>query len=421
MDQRLRDKRWKPTYVLTLPAQPMKSDQVDDFFRTVHGLVSTANGFASAPTMACELWSSGGMKTPRVRIPANLEEDLISQLHSAIPGMRAEVEDKPPHKVWTKIQEFSMRNKHRGLQPESAAAASRRLTAAFNAVGENETLLLQWVITGAGRQELPVQNRAERSKFSVIGAIQGGGANTDEVSDRRQKESEPNVKACLRVAAVADTKERANALVARVRNALAPTGTAYTYFQARRFLSAAALQDRVDMAAGSTSWPVKLAISEFVRICGWPVDGSAGVGFAPGRSMDLPPTSAVPSEGIVLGMSTYPGQQRPVALSFEDALMHTFLAGATGTGKTEAMATMARQIIDAGHGLILMEKAGNLLDKILDYVPDWRYEDVVVFDMNDRDYPIPFNQLDQGDRGAAVDHLYKLLWYKMGGERNMGV
>lgn len=421
MAQRERDKRYKPTYILTLPSQATNVEQVDDFFCTVHGLVSTAHPFGSAPTMAFELWANDGMKVPRIRIPASLDEDIISQLHSAIPTMRVDLDKEPPRRVWTKIQEFEMRDKERGLQPESPAAASRRITAAFNAVGKTETLLLQWVITGAGRRQLPQPKETTRSKFSVMGAIYGNSADNDEIKERRGKESELIFKATLRVAVVADTRDRADKLAARVRNALAPTGTAYTHFRRRKMLSTKQLQDRVDYSTGSTSWPNRLTISEFIRVCGWPVDSLPGVGFAPGRGMDLAPTATLVDEGIQLGVSTYPGQQRPVFIDYLSMLRHFLVLGKIGKGKSELMASMARQIMDAGHGLILLEISGDLHSKILDYVPQSRFEDVIVLDMADQQFPIPFNILDQGSRSAAVDDLYTLLEYKMGGARGMGV
>lgn len=421
MDQRQRDKRWKPTYVLTLPAQPMKAEQVHDFFCTVHGLVSTSSRFGSAPTIALEQWAEDGMKTPRLRIPAHLEEDVITQLHSAIPGLRIDKEDEPPRRVWVEVRELAMSNRERGLQPESPAAASRRISASLNAVGKNETVVLQWVITGAGRKELPVKDETPRSQFSIIGAVSSGGrASDDEIKDRRTKESELNFKATLRIAVVAETRERARQLMKRVCNALAPAGTAYTYFRARKFLSAKELQLRFDIAAGSTSWPNKLTVSEILRVCGWPVDSEPGVGFAPGRGMDLAPSHMIPEEGIILGRSTYPGRERPVALGWEESLRHLLLAGRTGVGKSEAMASIARQIMDAGHGMILLEIAGDLQRKVLDYVPPERFEDVIVLDMADRDRPIPFDVLDQGSRTAAVDDFIALLKHKLGRAAEMG-
>lgn len=421
MDQRQRDKRWKPTYVLTLPAQPMKAEQVHDFFCTVHGLVSTNSRFGSAPTMAFELWAQDGMKTPRLRIPAHLEEDVITQLHSAIPGLRIDKEDEPPRRVWVEVRELAMSNRERGLQPESPAAASRRISAAFNAVGKLETLAMQLDITGDGRKELPVKDETPRSQFSIIGAISAGGrATDDEIKDRRAKESELNFKATLRIAAVAETRERARQLINRVCNALAPTGTAYTYFRPRKFLGAKELQLRFDIAAGSTSWPNKLTVSEILRVCGWPVDTTPGIGFAPGRGMDLPPSHMLPEEGIVIGKTTYPGRQRHVALGWEESKYHTLLLGRTGTGKSTEIGSIAEQVMDAGHGLIVLEISGDLIKKVLDLVPEKRYEDVIVLDMEDDRFHIPFDPLLQGNRNAAVDEFLGILDAKLGRSAEMG-
>ena len=137
----------------------------------------------------------------------------------------------------------------------------------------------------------------------------------------------------------------------------------------------------------------------------------------------MPPTTDTPTEGIVIGTATYGNSRRPVAIPYEVADLHVQISGKSGYGKTEEMATMARQVMEAGHGLILLEKAGNLFQRVLDYVPRSRFEDVIVFNMADYDWPIGFNPLDQFagmTRAAAVDSLVSLLEHKIGRE-NKGV
>lgn len=90
--------------------------------------------------------------------------------------------------------------------------------------------------------------------------------------------------------------------------------------------------------------------------------------------------------------------------------------GQTGTGKSALLSHMARQIMNGGKGLIVMETEGNLLDSVLGYVPRERVDDVVVLDLSDRLVPADFDPLDQGDPHAAIDDLIGLFEHLYGRE-----
>jgi siroheme synthase (precorrin-2 oxidase/ferrochelatase) len=52
---------------------------------------------------------------------------------------------------------------------------------------------------------------------------------------------------------------------------------------------------------------------------------------------------------------------------------------------------MARQAINDGKGVIVMEPHGKLVDEIAQLVPEERQKDVLYFDFSDSEYPVPFN------------------------------
>jgi hypothetical protein len=104
------------------------------------------------------------------------------------------------------------------------------------------------------------------------------------------------------------------------------------------------------------------------------------------------PSSAV-ANGLVLGHNEHHGVQRAVALSVEQRLRHTYLIGASGTGKSTLLLNMIRQDLAAGEGIAVLDPHGDLIDSILHYVPDNRISDVVLFDPSDAEFPIGFNIL----------------------------
>ncbi len=78
----------------------------------------------------------------------------------------------------------------------------------------------------------------------------------------------------------------------------------------------------------------------------------------------------------------------------DDRRRHMYLIGKTGMGKTTVIENMVISDIRAGHGLALVDPHGDLVEKVIDYIPSYRINDVVYFNPADTDYPIGFNVLE---------------------------
>src|SRR3989338_2126788 len=84
-----------------------------------------------------------------------------------------------------------------------------------------------------------------------------------------------------------------------------------------------------------------------------------------------------------------------------DRRRHLYIVGKSGVGKSKILELMVRQDIAYGHGLCLIDPHGDVIDAVLDFVPESRVEDVVVIDPSDFEYPASFNPL------ANVDPNFK--------------
>jgi hypothetical protein len=104
-----------------------------------------------------------------------------------------------------------------------------------------------------------------------------------------------------------------------------------------------------------------------------------------------------------------PGNERPVAVTYAEAVKHVHVVGPTGVGKSVLLANMLKQDIDNGYGAIVIESKGDLFHKALDYIPHHRMNDVIVMDVNDRNYPVGFNIMQQGNPHAVVDEIQELF------------
>ncbi len=87
----------------------------------------------------------------------------------------------------------------------------------------------------------------------------------------------------------------------------------------------------------------------------------------------------------------------------DDRRRHMYIIGKTGMGKTTLIENMVIQDIQAGHGVAFVDPHGDSIEKILNYIPSNRVNDVVYLNPADNDFPIAFNPLE------SVDPKYKHL------------
>jgi hypothetical protein len=96
---------------------------------------------------------------------------------------------------------------------------------------------------------------------------------------------------------------------------------------------------------------------------------------------------------FIIGENVHQGIATQVSLSREQRLRHIHVIGATGTGKSTLLLRMILQDVEQGSGCAVLDPHGDLIDRILERVPERRFEDVVLFDPADTEYPVGFNIL----------------------------
>jgi len=395
-------------YRLYFPSA-LDADNVTAWIRSISGTMkATRWGVAGHPTVAFELWATTSGIQHRLKVPWQQADYVVGQLRSLVPGIRVEPEDEVPYRRWTKVVELGLSHSSRQLRIYNTSSTSTSLLAAVQAVEPGETLMMQWVISPARPRPLPIHHTARTDEMDIHMLWNGSEANKDEVKDRREKQSEPNVLAVLRVASVAKTKPRALHLVSRVRAALASTHSPQTRFE-KRLGTANMMQKRIDMVKTPVTFPMVLSSTELAALVAWPIGNPLITGLPPALSRQLPAPEAVPRIGRIIGRSNFPGNERHVAIGFEDARKHVHVLGPSGVGKSTLLANMMKQDMEAGYGVILIENKGDLFEAALNYVPKSRLNDVIVLDVNDRKTPVGFNVLQQGDPLVVVDELVALF------------
>lgn len=93
--------------------------------------------------------------------------------------------------------------------------------------------------------------------------------------------------------------------------------------------------------------------------------------------------------------TNFRNQRTRFGIKRKDRTKHTYIIGKTGMGKTTLLENMAIQDIQSGEGIGIIDPHGEFAEKMLDFVPKERINDVVYFNPADLDYPIGFNPLQQ--------------------------
>ncbi len=94
------------------------------------------------------------------------------------------------------------------------------------------------------------------------------------------------------------------------------------------------------------------------------------------------------------GATNFRNQNRKFGIKLDDRRRHMYVVGKTGMGKTTLLENMVLNDIYAGHGVGLVDPHGDFAEKIVNYIPANRINDVVYFNPGDLDYPIGFNILE---------------------------
>ena len=112
------------------------------------------------------------------------------------------------------------------------------------------------------------------------------------------------------------------------------------------------------------------------------------------KSKEAAPPENLPKEGLLLGESTFRGQNRPIFMTDEDRRRHLYIVGQTGTGKTTMIDNLVMQDIRNGKGVAVIDPHGELAEHALSFVPPERLDDVIYFNPGDLMRPLGLNMLD---------------------------
>ena len=336
------------TYTLIFPAD-LTEEQVTAWVRSLSGTLrgSSLLPLRSSPMIGLEVWADNGGLNYRLKVPARHAEYVLAQLRTLVPGIRVTPHKEAPHPHWTSVVEVGMRGSHAPLRIFSGPDMAASLLASVQPLGRREIVLVQWVMTPAVPQHPPSYERARRRESSFEAWLQRSSRSRDAVHEQREKLAEPNMLAVLRVAVLATSEGRADQLLGRVRAAVAAACGPGLHLT-RRFVSDSVLRTRIAAAAGVAIYPIQLSAPEVAALIAWPIGAPHVAGLPQSRSRHLPPSRAIARRGLVVARANFPGAERPLAVSAQNACKHLHIVGPIGVGKTALAGNLAVQAMDAG-------------------------------------------------------------------------
>ena len=114
----------------------------------------------------------------------------------------------------------------------------------------------------------------------------------------------------------------------------------------------------------------------------------------------------------IFGETDYRGEHIEFGLKKADRRRHFYLLGKTGAGKTTLFKNMFLSDVIAGEGACFIDPHGEVVEEILDYIPEHRKKDVIYFNPADVKNPIGLNLLeiaDQSQRDLIADGVVEVF------------
>ena len=105
------------------------------------------------------------------------------------------------------------------------------------------------------------------------------------------------------------------------------------------------------------------------------------------------PTKENTENLTLLWETDYKNYDLKFGIKEEDKLRHCYIIWKTWMWKSTLISNMLRDDLRQNKWVCVVDPHWDLVDTILEYVPSWRINDVILFDVSDFEYPIGFNIL----------------------------
>lgn len=368
---------------------------------------------SGARPVIVEVVGSCGSVEHRLALPSGYG-GVLEQLRAALPGVSIEAMAERPLLQVRHAVELRLSTDRRALRSDDPTAVSRALLTALSDLHRGEQLVIQWLLVR------PLSAAVVPSRLTSLGPESWVTAlllaplapprplDSDVRQALRIKQQEPGWRASARIGVASGSAARERQLVRQVMGALASCEAPGV-----RWWVKVTNTKRVRSATRGWRSPLKLNVQELMVVSSFPVGPTAELPVSRIGSRLVAPMSAISRRGRVVGRATFPGKQRPLALTPKDSCRHVHLIAPTGASKSTLLLNLMAQDIAAGRAVVCFDPKGDLITDTLGVITPERVKDVVVIDPND-DRPVGLNPLALSGRSAELvaDQLLG-LWHAL--------
>lgn len=246
-----------------------------------------------------------------------------------------------------------------------------------------------------------------------------------EVPDLERKASKLGFEFTYRLAVDSQDKDYRKALIGKIFSTLEnfsnPNQNSFVFKKEQKGLFARPVKKGIaalkDLKERALPWEAKkkvLSIEELASIYHLPNESvkTPNLEWSKTRKLEYPLNLGIltPNQnhqhGLrVFGLTDYRNIHIPFGLKKEDRRRHTYLVGKTGSGKSSYFlrTSIVGDILD-GNGICVIDPHGDLVEEILNLIPENRKDDVIYLDPSDTENPISLNILDTLS-GESIDLL----------------
>ena len=117
------------------------------------------------------------------------------------------------------------------------------------------------------------------------------------------------------------------------------------------------------------------------------------------------------NDGIIIGHRQTDLGLEEFVIPDKDRNKHTHILGSPGKGKSISIENMVLNDIEKGHGVAVIDPHGDLVERLLDRIPENMVSKTILFDQNDNRWIPLYNPLDAqgGDIDVAADNIVCIL------------
>jgi hypothetical protein len=368
------------------------------------------------PPVALEVVADSQRIAVYMLAPRALRASMLASLQAALPTVRV---DEAPDYLSTRPRftigvESTLTDGARPLSTEQASSTSQHILAALSSLDGSERICLQWIFSAAHRPKPRVVVKGHEQD-SLLALLSSEVLATNEaIQAQKKKLRSALLLASFRVGVAGSNRAAALGVLRRVWPTFKGMDAPGVRLVRRYWLPYRVVADRISgLRLPAMRYPLLLNVDEAAGLVALAPGGLHLPGLARGTARTLPASPNVPSRGLVIAETNYPGQARPLALSRLDRLRHVWVVGPTGSGKSTLLQNLIEQDMRAGDGLLVVDARGDLVADLLDRVPESRLNDVVILDASDVTRVVGYNPLglghDERSRELAAEHVLSVM------------